>query len=123
LLLSVQWTVPPVPGTVPGAGRGHARLSGTTGRGPDQPTIRYWSGSVRCTGPGKQWQALTPARVAISGGPWRTRQDALIQLVLDHQQTGRQPSKSTPATLTRRRSPLKCSQKPNCNGRGYDPSL
>jgi hypothetical protein len=35
----------------------------------------------------RQWQAQTPALAAISGGPWRTRRDALVQLVLNHQQT------------------------------------
>jgi len=33
-----------------------------------------------------------PELVAISGGPWRTRQDALIQLVLHHQQATVSPS-------------------------------
>jgi hypothetical protein len=41
------------------------------------------------TGLGKQREARTPARVAISGGPWRTRQDALVHLVLSHQQVAR----------------------------------
>jgi hypothetical protein len=30
------------------------------------------------------WQALTPLFIAVSGGPWRTRQDALVQLLLNH---------------------------------------
>ncbi|MFC5099943.1 hypothetical protein [Kibdelosporangium philippinense] len=30
------------------------------------------------------WVALTPLLIAVSGGPWRTRQDALVQLILNH---------------------------------------
>jgi hypothetical protein len=35
-------------------------------------------------------EAQTPALVTISGGPWPTRRDALVHLVLDYQST-RQP--------------------------------
>jgi hypothetical protein len=30
------------------------------------------------------WVALTPLLITVSGGPWRTRQDALVQLLLNH---------------------------------------
>jgi hypothetical protein len=30
------------------------------------------------------WQALTSSFIAVSGGPWRTRQDALVHLLLNH---------------------------------------
>jgi len=49
-------------------------------------------GSVCRTGLGKQWQARTPELVELSGGPWRTRQDALVHLVLAHQQAAASPS-------------------------------
>jgi hypothetical protein len=35
------------------------------------------------------WQTLTPSHIAVSGGPWRTRQDALVHLLLHHDQTQR----------------------------------
>jgi len=58
-------------------------------------------GTVRRTGLGKQWEARTPELVAINGGPWRTRQDALIHLVQDRQQaTARPLSKSRPLLST-----------------------
>jgi hypothetical protein len=41
-------------------------------------------GFVHRNGLGNKWQAQTPAMIAISGGPWRTRQDALVHLVLHH---------------------------------------
>jgi len=44
-------------------------------------------GFVRRNGLGKKWEARTPELVAISGGPWCTRQDALVHLLLGYQQT------------------------------------
>jgi hypothetical protein len=35
------------------------------------------------------WQALTPSHIAVSGGPWRTRQDALVHLLSHRDQTRR----------------------------------
>jgi hypothetical protein len=53
------------------------------------------------------WEVRTSAQIAISAGPWRTRQDALVHLVLDHQQatasrSNRRPgrAKATAYTLT-----------------------
>jgi hypothetical protein len=43
-------------------------------------------GLLRRRGRGKNWEARTPSLVAVGGGPWRTRQDALVQLVLNRQQ-------------------------------------
>jgi hypothetical protein len=54
-------------------------------------------GFVRRNDLGKRWQARTPALVAISGGPWRTRQDAVLHLVQHHQQAT--------ASRSRRRQP------------------
>jgi hypothetical protein len=50
----------------------------------DDPTL---VGFVRRNGLSKKWEARTPVLAAVSGGPWRTRQDALVHLVLDHQAT------------------------------------
>jgi len=44
----------------------------------------------------KKWEARTPVLVAISGGPWRTRQDALVHLVLEHQATVSRSSRRRP---------------------------
>jgi len=44
----------------------------------------------------KKWEARTPALVTISGDPWRTRQDALIHLLLDHQPTASRSSSRRP---------------------------
>jgi hypothetical protein len=43
-------------------------------------------GSVQRSGRAA-WQALTPSFIRLTGGPWRTRQDALVQLLLNHEQT------------------------------------
>lgn len=51
-------------------------------------------GTVRRTGLSKQWEARTPALLTISGGPWHTRQDALIHLVLNHQQAATSPHRT-----------------------------
>ena len=55
-------------------------------------------GFVHREGLGRRWAARTPAMVAIGGGPWRTRQDALVQLVLHHQQatSASRPSRRRP---------------------------
>jgi hypothetical protein len=55
-------------------------------------------GFVHRNGLDNKWQAQTPAMIAISGGPWRTRQGALIHLVLHHQLTG-QLIEQTPTAL------------------------
>jgi hypothetical protein len=53
-------------------------------------------GFVHRNGLGNKWQAQTPAMIAISGGPWRTRQDALIHLVLHHQLTASRSNRHRP---------------------------
>jgi hypothetical protein len=41
------------------------------------------------------WVALTPLLITVSGGPWRTRQDALVQLLLNHDRTRRNARRRT----------------------------
>jgi hypothetical protein len=41
------------------------------------------------------WVALTPLLITVSGGPWRTRQDALVQLLLNHDHTRRNARRRT----------------------------
>jgi hypothetical protein len=55
-------------------------------------------GFVRNSGRGKHWEARTPSLITVSGGPWRTRQDALVHLVFNHQQAAaaRRPGKRRP---------------------------
>jgi hypothetical protein len=43
-------------------------------------------GSLRRSGR-SGWIAVTPSLITLSGGPWRTRQDALVQLLLGHENT------------------------------------
>jgi len=37
------------------------------------------------TGGGKRWTARNQAWLLVSGGPWKTRQDALLHLLMHHQ--------------------------------------
>ena len=74
-------------------------------RGADYDTSGTWRvvagahddpiviGFLRRHGLSKKWQANTASWITVSGGPWRTRQDALVQLLLHHERRA-QPSRA-----------------------------
>jgi hypothetical protein len=57
-------------------------------RGGDPDTPVHLGHLERTRYPRVGWQARTPDYLPVSGGPWRTRQDALVHLVEHHVRTG-----------------------------------